>query len=77
MKTAFFPKILILGMAFGAFSICTIVLPMLQNWVRREKFGFLASTEVKDTSVKNLKQTTGIFTELIVEYISEYNGNFF
>jgi hypothetical protein len=67
----------ILGMPFGVFSLCTIILPTLQKWVQREKYGFLSSIEVKNTSIRNLKQATGAFTELIADYIKEFSGKAF
>lgn len=62
-------------MPFGVFSLSTIILPMLQKWVQREKYGFLSSIEVKNTSIRNLKQATGVFTELVSEYIKEFQGS--
>uniref|UniRef100_A0A914C014 Mon2/Sec7/BIG1-like HDS domain-containing protein n=1 Tax=Acrobeloides nanus TaxID=290746 RepID=A0A914C014_9BILA len=66
-----------LGMPFGVYSLCTIILPTLQKWVQREKYGFLSSIEVKNTSIRNLKQATGAFTELIADYIKEFSGKAF
>uniref|UniRef100_A0A914Y2M8 Uncharacterized protein n=1 Tax=Panagrolaimus superbus TaxID=310955 RepID=A0A914Y2M8_9BILA len=53
----------------GAFSLCALIFPIFQKWVRREKSsGFQLSPE-SAKSVKSLKQASGIFTEIVVEYV--------
>lgn len=48
---------------------------MLQKWAQRESGDFVPMNKLTQ-SLKNLKQYLGIFTDLTVEYIMEFPGNY-
>ncbi|KAI1709572.1 brefeldin A-inhibited guanine nucleotide-exchange protein 3 [Ditylenchus destructor] len=61
-----------IGSEFGAYSLCALVLPTLQKWVRREPYGVgFTSTCDLLPSTKNLKQAMCAVTELVVDYLSD------
>ncbi|KAI6208663.1 DUF1981 domain-containing protein [Aphelenchoides besseyi] len=57
-----------IGLSFGSYAICSVIIPLLQKWARREHSGFLPSSQIPQSS-RSLKQATTIFTELAADYV--------
>ncbi|KAI6204147.1 DUF1981 domain-containing protein [Aphelenchoides besseyi] len=55
-------------LSFGSYAICSVIIPLLQKWARREHSGFLPSSQTPQSS-RSLKQATTIFTELAADYV--------
>lgn len=56
-----------LGIKFGCYCLNDLVLPMFQNWLRRES-GLDCAWRENKPSVRNFKQSVGQVTGLIVDY---------
>ena len=66
-------KIFFAGFEFGAFAISAILLPALKECVNNEKGKFTTLSDVPQSS-RNIKQSVGILTQLIVDYIAHKPG---
>lgn len=63
----------ILGPEFGIYCVNHLLLPMLQNWLRR-------TTKIYrgwENFATNFKQCCGLATDLIVDYIQYISGNLY